>query len=204
MGNCPSARFQSKWVTATTLTGMKRSAFRSEIDGLHWSNARDARGCWPLPCFTLCWCIRFCEAFTVVWRPVIFLILVYNSSESHSIIFWEKASVYFCELNELRRIMSDYLGYLHLRAYRHPSQKRRHQHKVKQGILQVSSSFKWADRRDMKFWSEPPIAMRALPSCPLTMARPIGAYNLLSYARNMQFESVSSHHSARTHSNRST
>jgi hypothetical protein len=24
-----------------------------------------------LPCFTLCWCIRFCEAFTVVWTPVI-------------------------------------------------------------------------------------------------------------------------------------
>jgi hypothetical protein len=38
------------------------------------------------------------------------------------------------KLNELRRIVSDYLGYLHLMAYRHPSQKRMHQHKVKQGI----------------------------------------------------------------------
>jgi hypothetical protein len=52
----------------------------------------------------------------------------------------------FCLLlwnHELRIIVSDYLGYLHLRAYRHPSQKRMHEHKVKQRKL---TGHFWSDR----------------------------------------------------------
>jgi hypothetical protein len=62
-----------------------------------------------VPCFTFCWCIRFCEVFTVVWRPVLFFRYSFIIHMNDLQLFCEKkVSVYFCETAEIEWIEKNY------------------------------------------------------------------------------------------------